>query len=98
MVAERPEEPFARYSLAMAYRSLGNGEDAAREFDELARRRPEYVPTYLMYGQVLEALGRGAEAARAYEEGIATAERAHADHARSELAQALEALRARGEE
>jgi predicted Zn-dependent protease len=97
MVAERPDEPFARYSLAMAYRSVGKDDDAAREFAELARRRPEYVPTYLMHGQVLEALGRRAEAAHAYEEGIAAAGRAHNDHARSELEQALEVLRARGE-
>ena len=98
MVAERPDEPFARYSLAMAFRSLGKNADAAREFDELARRKPEYVATYLMYGQVLEALGRGAEAARAYELGIAAAATARNDHARSELAQALEVLRARGDE
>jgi predicted Zn-dependent protease len=98
MVAERPDEPFARYSLAMAFRSLGRTEDAAREFAELTRRRPEYVPSYLMHGQVLEALGRRADAARAYEDGMVAAGRAHDDHARTELAQALEVLRARGEE
>jgi predicted Zn-dependent protease len=98
MVSERPAEPFARYSLAMAYRAVGKNEDAAREFEELARRSPDYVATYLMQGQVLEALGRGADAARAYEQGIAAAGRARNDHARSELAQALEVLRARGEE
>jgi predicted Zn-dependent protease len=97
MVAARPDEPFARYSLAMAYRAVGKNEDAEREFAELARRSPEYVATYLMHGQVLEALGRGADAARAYEHGIAAATRARNDHARSELAQALEVLRARGE-
>src|SRR5512134_791823 len=98
MVAERPDEPFARYSLAMALRSLGRLEDAAGEFAELVGRRPEYVPTYLMHGQVLEALGRRAEAARAYEDGIAAAGRASNEHARTELEQALEVLRARGEE
>jgi predicted Zn-dependent protease len=98
MVAERPEEPFARYSLAMALRAVGRLEEGAGELAELARRRPEYVPTYLMHGQVLEALGRGADAERAYEEGIAAAGRARNDHARGELARALEALRARGEE
>jgi hypothetical protein len=49
-----------------------------------------------MLGQVLEALGRDAEAARAYEDGVAAAARANDMHARSELGQALEALRARG--
>jgi predicted Zn-dependent protease len=98
IVAVRPDEPFARYSLAMALRAAGREAEAAREFQELARRSPGYVPTYLMYGQVLEVLGRRAEAARAYEDGVAAARSAGNEHARSELAQALEVLRARGEE
>jgi len=96
MVEQRPDEPFARYSLAMSYRSLGRPEQAAREFEELARRRPEYVPTYLMLGQVLEGLGRAADAARAYESGMAAAARMNDEHARSELGQALEVLQAQG--
>jgi len=95
-VEKSPEDPFARYSLAMSYRSLGRGQEAAREFDELRHRRPDYVPTYLMLGQVLESLGRPSEAAAAYEDGIAAATRARDDHARSELGQALEALKAQG--
>jgi predicted Zn-dependent protease len=88
-VDRSPDDPFARYSLAMALRSLGRAEDAAAQFRELARRRPEYVPTYLMLGQVLEGLGLADEAARAYLDGIAAATRANDEHARSELEQAL---------
>ena len=95
-VAKNPGDAFARYSLAMALRSAGLGAEAATEFEELRRRRPEYVPAYLMSGQVLEALGRDADAARAYEEGVAAASRGNDMHARSELEQALETLRARG--
>ena len=95
-VARSPDDAFARYSLAMALRSAGRGGDAAAEFEQLRRRRPEYVPAYLMLGQTLEALGRDADAARAYEDGIAAATRANDMHARNELGQALEAVRARG--
>jgi predicted Zn-dependent protease len=95
-VARSPDDPFARYSLAMALRSAGRAAEAAAEFGELARRKPDYVPAYLMLGQTLEALGRPADAARAYEDGIAAAVRANDMHARSELGQALEAVRARG--
>ncbi len=95
-VAKNPDDPFARYSLAMALRSAGSAADAAVEFEELRRRRPDYVPAYLMAGQALEALGRDAEAARAYVDGIAAATRANDMHARSELGLALEAVRARG--
>jgi predicted Zn-dependent protease len=96
LVADRPGEPFARYSLAMALRSAGRDDEAAREFEELRRRSPDYVPTYLMLGQVLEALGRGQEAGRIYEEGIAHAGRAHNPHAQGELRQALEILQGQG--
>jgi predicted Zn-dependent protease len=80
----------------MALRGAGLAEEAVAEFRETARRRPEYVPTYLMLGQVLQGLGRDAEAAAAYEHGLAAAARSNDMHARSELEQALEAVRARG--
>ena len=95
-VAKNPDDAFARYSLAMALRATGAGAEAAAELEELRRRRPDYVPAYLMLGQAHEALGRDAEAARAYEDGIAAATRANDMHARNELGQALEAVRARG--
>ena len=93
---QKPGDPFARYALAMGLRSAGRQEDAVREFEELVRRAPEYVPSYLMLGQVLEALSRREEAARVYEAGVTAATRAHDEHARGELSQALEALRTEG--
>ncbi len=95
-VTRSPDDPFARYSLAMALRSGGQAAPAVEEFLELRRRKPDYVPAYLMLGQTLEGLGRDAEAARAYEDGIAAATRANDQHARDELGQALAAVRARG--
>ena len=95
-VERSPDDPFPRYSLAMALRAAGRAEEAVAEFRELARRKPDYVPTYLMLGQVLEAEGRDAEAAKAYEDGIATATRMNDAHARGELTEALDRARARG--
>jgi predicted Zn-dependent protease len=95
-VTKSPDDAFARYSLAMALRSAGKADEAAAEFEELRRRKPDYVPAYLMLGQTLEAAGRSAEAARVYEDGIAIATRVNDMHARDELGQALEAVRARG--
>jgi predicted Zn-dependent protease len=94
--AKSPDDAFARYSLAMALRAAGRLDEAIAEFRETARRRPDYVATYLMLGQSLEAAGRGDEAAAAYEAGIACASPVNDMHARSELSQALEAVRARG--
>ena len=95
-VEKTPDDPFARYSLAMALRSGGQAADAAAEFEEIRRRKPDYVPAYLMLGQTLESLGRDADAAQAYEDGVAAATRMNDTHARNELGQALEAIRARG--
>lgn len=95
-VAKSPDDAFARYSLAMALRAAGRLDEAIAEFRETARRRPDYVATYLMLGQSLEAAGKGDEAAAAYEDGIARANPVNEMHARSELSQALEAVRARG--
>ena len=94
--ATRPDDPFTRYALAMQYRSMGRLGEAVQEFQELARRAPDYVPTWLMLGQSLESLERGAEAARAYQDGIAAATRQANHHARSELEDALGQLQARG--
>jgi len=94
-VAAKPDDPFTRYALAMQLRSMGRDEDAVSEFRELGRRAPEYVPTWLMLGQSLEAVGRDGEAAQAYQDGIAAATRQSNQHARGELEEALERLRAK---
>lgn len=94
---ERPDDPFVRYALAMALRSAGDLAGATAEFRELARRAPDYVPTYLMLGQVLEAGGEDAAALEAYEAGGAAARRCGDGHAGRELAAAAESLRARAE-
>lgn len=89
-VTRSPDDAFARYSLAMALRGAGRADEAVREFQETARRKHDYIPTYLMLGQVLQGLGRDTEAREAYEDGIAAATRSNDTHARGELEQALE--------
>jgi predicted Zn-dependent protease len=95
-VAQRPDDPFTRYSLAMQLRSMGRLEEAAEAFGETGRRSPDYVPTWLMLGQTLEALGRDEAAEAAYEAGVAAAERKQDHHARGELEEARSRLRAKG--
>ncbi len=95
-VAQRPDDPFARYSLAMALRSAGDRSGAIGEFRELRGRFPDYVPTYLMLGQVLEEQGRTDEALRTYREGVDAARRKGDGHAEQELAGAADAIQPRG--
>jgi tetratricopeptide (TPR) repeat protein len=96
-VERSPDDPFARYSLAMGYRGAGRLDEAIGVFEELARRVPGYVPTFLMWGQTLEMLGRAGEAARVYDRGIEVAVGAGNDHAASELRQARAAVAAQDE-
>jgi tetratricopeptide (TPR) repeat protein len=92
IVDRSPDDPFARYALAMGQRGAGQLDHAVGSFEELARRVPGYVPTYLMWGQTLEMLDRGAEAAGVYDRGIQAARQSGDDHALSELTQARQAL------
>jgi len=94
-VQARPDDPFTRYALAMHLRSMGRLDEAVEAFAALGARTPDYLPTWLMLGQALEAAGRDGEAARAYQDGVAAAARRNDQHARGELEAALEALRSR---
>ena len=88
-IARAPGDPFPRYGLAMEYKARGDLEAAWTAFSELLDQFPDYVPTYLMAGGTLIALGRRDEAAGVYRRGIEVATRRGDDHARRELEAAL---------
>ena len=56
-VAQRPDDPFARYGLAMELKKRGLLAQANAVFVELMSRHPDYVPAYLMAGNNLLADG-----------------------------------------
>jgi tetratricopeptide (TPR) repeat protein len=88
-IARAPGDPFPRYGLAMEYRSRGDLATAWTAFSELLDQFPDYVPTYLMAGGTLSALGHRDEAADVYRRGIEVATRRSDPHARGELETAL---------
>jgi tetratricopeptide (TPR) repeat protein len=85
-------DPFAWYGLAMEYRGLERYDEAFATFERLRSCAPEYVPMYLMCGQMLEKLGRGTDARSWLRAGIEAARQKGDAHALSELESALEAL------
>jgi predicted Zn-dependent protease len=92
-MAERsPADPFPRYALAMELKKHGATDEARAAFAALLQSHPGYVPTYLMYGNLLVALGDTPAAADVLERGIAAAESAGDAHAASELRGALAGL------
>ena len=90
--AEGSTDPLAWYGLAMEYRTLGRHDDALAAFDALRARTPDYVPMYLMCGQMLEKMGRMQDAKTWLSAGIDAARKKGDAHATSELEGALAAL------
>jgi predicted Zn-dependent protease len=88
-IARAPADPFPRYGLAMEHKTRGELDEATRVFAELMLDFPEYVPTYLMAGETLVALGRKTEAAAAFQKGVEVATQRGDQHARRELESAL---------
>ncbi len=89
LTAEGSQDPMAFYSLAMEYRGLGRYDEALRTFTSLRAKHSDYVPLYLMCGQMLEKLDRLEDARSWYEAGVAKARAAGNAHAASELEAAL---------
>jgi tetratricopeptide (TPR) repeat protein len=89
LVAQNPDDAFARYGLATEYARAGNAAMAVAEFTALADAHPDYAAAYYPGGQALEALGRIEEARAFYRRGLAAAPN---DHARDQLQAALDLL------
>jgi tetratricopeptide (TPR) repeat protein len=92
MVVKRPDDPFPKYGLAMEYRRLDRPEDARAAFERLIEAHPDYIPSYLMAGNLLADLELRDEARAVLSRGVQVATAARDDHARGELEVALAEL------
>jgi predicted Zn-dependent protease len=93
-VAKSPHDPFPRYGLAMELSARGQLDEACQAFQELVDRTPEYVPVYLMYGNVLARAGHKERAAEIYRAGAQVSARAGDSKANGEILAALAELEA----
>jgi Tfp pilus assembly protein PilF len=85
VLAENPNDAFARYGLAMEYSKAGDAAAALAEFQNVIQHNPDYVAAYQMAGQMLTTAGRTEEARKMFEDGIACARRIGNQHAASEM-------------
>jgi tetratricopeptide (TPR) repeat protein len=92
LLAQDPNNTFARYGLAMEYANAGLLSDAIAEYRRLMEVNPDYTAAYFHCGQALERLGNLEEARAAYQQGIDVATRTGDLHTRSELQGALDLL------
>ena len=90
IVASGNADPFAWYGLGMEYRREGRLEEALATFGKLRNLHPDYLPVYLMAGQVLLDDKRRDEAREWLATGVALAEKQNNAHALGELTSALE--------
>jgi thioredoxin-like negative regulator of GroEL len=84
-VAEKPDDAFSRYGLAMECMNSGDPGAADIHFRALLERNADYIPAYLMYGQLLARESRTGEAKQILSDGIAAAAKKGDQHARSEM-------------
>jgi thioredoxin-like negative regulator of GroEL len=84
-VANKPDDAFSRYGLAMECVNSGDPAAADIHFSALLERNADYVPAYLMYAQLLARESRTGEAKQVLSTGIAAAARKGDQHARSEM-------------
>lgn len=92
LIAQGSSDPFVHYAYAMELRGGGRGEEALAAFDQVRARFPDYVPTYLMAGQLAAELSAPDRARAILTEGISVARAAGDDHALAELSAALTTL------
>jgi Tfp pilus assembly protein PilF len=92
ILAQSPNDAFARYGLAMEYSNGGDVERAVQEFGKLLSANPDYTAGYFMAAQTLERAGHSDEAKKMLNDGIAAAKRTGNAHAQSEMESMLEGL------
>jgi hypothetical protein len=92
LIAQGTRDPFVRYARALELRAEGLAEEALSALSEVRALHPEYVPTFLMAGQIALSLERSEHAREWLVAGIEVAKAARDEHARSELQSALDAI------
>ncbi|MGC1782551.1 MAG: hypothetical protein WA708_08545 [Acidobacteriaceae bacterium] len=92
ILAQNPDDAFARYGLAVEYGQRGETALALQQFDELHRRHPDYTPGYQMAAQTLISMGNASEAEMRLHAGIASARRSGNRHALAEMEDMLDEL------
>lgn len=92
ILAQNPNDAFARYGLALEHSNAGNFEAALTEFKKLLEAHPDYTAGYFMAAQTLVKADRVEDAKRMLTDGISSARRTGNNHAQSEMTAMLSDL------
>src|ERR1700744_4188850 len=75
ILAQNPNDAFARYGLAMEHASQGDTAAALKQFQQLTTAHPDYTAGYQMAAQLLIKAGRDGDARQRLGDGVAAARR-----------------------
>ncbi len=92
MLADEPNDPFLRYSLALEQDKAGQHDESLAALRALAEGEPPYVPAFFMAGQQLARLDRTDEARAILRTGIEAARQQNDLHAAGEMSEFLTSL------
>lgn len=92
MVEKGSKDPFVHYGLAMEYRSTERFDEAVATFEHLRNEHPDYLPMYLICGQLLADRGAVEKAREWLQAGLALATRVGDGKAKNEITEALDSL------
>jgi len=92
VLAQDPNNVFARYGMAMEHSNAGAFDRALDEFAKLLAANPHYVAGYFMAAPTMVKAGRPQEAKSMLEKGIASAKRKGDSHAESEMQAMLDEI------
>jgi predicted Zn-dependent protease len=92
VLAENPNNVFARYGLAMEYSNSGQIKQALDEFHKLLSAHPDYAAGYFMAAQTMAKCEQRDDAIKMLQQGIAAAQRKGDSHAESEMQAMLDEM------
>jgi predicted Zn-dependent protease len=92
VLAQDPNNVFARYGLAMEYSNSGQMKQAVEEFHKLLSAHPDYAAGYFMAAQTLVKCEQRDDAIKMLQQGIAAAQRKGDSHAQSEMQAMLDEM------
>jgi Tfp pilus assembly protein PilF len=96
LLADEPDDALLRFTLGKEYLEADDAAAALPHLERAIAADPRYTVAYRYLGAALERAGRAADAAAAWERGIAVAEETGDLQAGKEMRIFLERLRARG--
>ena len=92
LLEREPGDPFLRYALAMEHKKAGRLDEALEWMGKTLQADATYCYAYYQQGQVREQQGETELAKKAYQDGMAAANKCGDSHAAGEMQVALDLL------